>query len=169
MQKELNLEIFGEQSPSKNRNLSSRVTSNEKGSEPSFLNLDKQIFDLKSQCAYLTQTVDKLNHSLSESQKNFQIRIEKSQQQIQRLEQNHNGMAQEVTQRLSMVAQKLSERKNLDLKVQEMVDRHNNILKSFEVRLGHLQKLLNEKDMQIVQYQAALNDAKMEIQRLKRF
>jgi hypothetical protein len=78
------------------------------------------------------------------------------------------AFAMESGQKISQLNQKLTERKSLEMKVQEMVDRHNNVIKSFEVRMGQLQKLLAEKDAMLVSAQATLNDAKMEITRLKR-
>ena len=56
----------------------------------------------------------------------------------------------------------------MDQKMQEVIDRHNSVLKGFEVRITHLQKLLSEKDSQVMSAFAALNEAKMEIARLKR-
>jgi len=43
------------------------------------------------------------------------------------------------------------------------------VIKSFEVRLNHMQRLLADKENQMAASQAALNEAKMEISRLKRF
>jgi hypothetical protein len=53
--------------------------------------------------------------------------------------------------------------------MQETIDRHNTIMKAFEVRLGQMQKIITEKDEQIKEYQSLLNDAKMELGRIKRF
>lgn len=165
MQKELNLEIFGEvKSPSR---VTAHRTMNE-ANEPAFLNTDRQIFELKSQMTQMNQQLEKINQTLNDSMRQQALKTEKFQQNIHRLEQSHNGLASEVGQKLSSVAQKMGERRSLDLKIQEMVDRHNNIIKSFEVRMNHLQKILQEREAQIVATQTALNDAKMEIQRLKR-
>ena len=44
----------------------------------------------------------------------------------------------------------------------------NDYDKSFEVRMHHLQRLLSDKEAQLVGAQASLNEVKMELARLKR-
>lgn len=137
--------------------------------DSTYLNTDRQIFELKSQHHSLQDQISKLVASFNEFAKNTNSKLERHQQGLTRLEQNHNGLAYEAGQKITQIGQKIAERKSLDAKIQEMVDRHNNIVKSFEVRMNHLQKLLAEKDAQVVAAHAALNEAKMEIARLKRF
>jgi hypothetical protein len=100
--------------------------------------------------------------------KTSNLKFEKQNALLNRLEQSHNGLATEAGQKIGQLTAKANERRSIDLKVQEMVDRHNNVIKSMEVRMNHMQKLLVEKEAQMVSAQAALNEAKMEIARLKR-
>lgn len=155
MQKELNPELFGER-----RSL--RASPGEKAPEAQmesqgFLNLDRQVMELRNQAI-----------QAQEFMKTSGLKAERLQQQVQRLEQSHNGLVQETSKKIAHIAQRLSERKAIDQKIQEMVDRHTNVIKSFEVRMHHLQMLLAEKEAQYVTATAALNEAKMEIARLKR-
>lgn len=165
MQKELNPELFGEKKVVKSSN--SDVAAN-LGNSASYLNTDRQIFELRSQNQQLHGQLEKIVSSVNEWIKTSNLKFEKQAALLSRLEQNHNGLATEAGQKISQLNAKANERRSLDLKVQEMVDRHNNIIKSFEVRMNHLQKLLAEKEAQMVVSQAALNEAKMEIARLKR-
>jgi chromosome segregation ATPase len=144
-------------------NLSSTATSG------SYLNTDRQIFELKSQNQALVEQMNKVVGTVNELIKASNVKYERQQSLMARLEQSHNGLAVETGQKLSQLSNKVNERKALEMKVQEMVDRHNNVIKSFEVRMNHLQKLLAEKEGQMAAAQTALNDAKMEIARLKRF
>lgn len=165
MNKELNPELFGEKKIA--RNPAMDAASSVPGAN-SYLNTDRQIFELKAQNQALADQLNKIVGTVNELIKSSNTRFEKQHQLLQRLEQSHNGLALEAGQKLSHISQKVNERKSLDMKVQEMVDRHNNVVKSFEVRMNHLQKLLAEKEAQMVSSQAALNEAKMEIARLKR-
>lgn len=168
MQKELNPELFGEKkSPTPTRREAMMPPA--PSTDPTYLNTDRQIFELKSQLLSVNDQLSKLTQALNEANKNSHSRMERFQQNLSRLETNHNGLALEAGQKIQQINNKLSERKALDTKIQEMVDRHNNVIKSFEVRLNHMQKLLAEKEAQTAAAYTALNEAKMEIARLKRF
>ncbi|WP_415063265.1 hypothetical protein [Bdellovibrio sp.] len=166
MHKELNPELFGEKKVVKNPVMDAPVNLGPAGN--SYLNTDRQIFELKAQNQALADQLNKVVGTVNELIKTSNVKFEKQSHLLSRLEQSHNGLATEAGQKITQLAQKVNERKSLDLKVQEMVDRHNNVIKSFEVRMNHLQKLLAEKEAQMISAQAALNEAKMEIARLKR-
>lgn len=168
MQKELNPELFGDKKSATTARRESLVPP-APSNDPTYLNTDRQIFELKTQMMTMTDQLHKLQQLMNEANKNNGARLERFQAGLSRLETSHNGLALEAGQKIQQINNKLAERKALDAKIQEMVDRHNNVLKSFEVRLNHMQKLLAEKEAQVAASQAALNEAKMEISRLKRF
>lgn len=116
----------------------------------------------------LQEQVEKLSHTFVESQKNTQLKIDRCQYQVGRLENQQNQSSAEVNAKIHHLSQRNMERQNIDIKVQEMIDRHNSVVKTFEVRLNQLQKLLAEKEAQYRAVQASLSEAKMEIMRLKR-
>lgn len=166
MNKELNPELFGEKKVVKSSLMESHPDLGTTGSN--YLNTDRQIFELKSQNHALAEQLNKVVATVNELIKTSNIKFEKQSHLLSRLEQSHNGLATEAGQKITQLSQRINERKSLDLKVQEMVDRHNNVIKSFEVRMNHMQKLLAEKEAQMITAQTALNEAKMEIARLKR-
>lgn len=127
-----------------------------------------QINELKLQNHFLSEQIKKVMEGLNEWIKHSNVRFERLQQSLNRLEQTHNEMVGETGQKFTHLSQKVAERRTLDAKVQEMVDRHNNVLKTYEVRMQQLQRLLTEKDAQVVGAHAALNEIKMDLARLKR-
>ncbi len=158
MQKELNPELFGEKRLVDNLNTS---VVGETLAEPDFLNIDLQILDLKnSQQKVLVQTAD---HA-----KGTNLKLERLQQQLTRLEVAHNQLVQEIGQRLNQMQQRIVERASYDEKTREMFDRHNQVLQSFEAKVMQLQRHLAEREAQLGGALQTLNDAKMEIARLKR-
>lgn len=170
MAKELNPELFGERRKSSSSS-SSEITPNygrEAESMPNFLNVDRQILEVRQQLALNNEEMKKISSQIAEVSKATHLKFERLQQQVQRLEQAHNGLAQETIHKMGHLNQKITDRKSVDTKIQEMVDRYTNVIKSFEVRMHHLQKLLADKEAQMVAAQTALNEAKMEIGRLKR-
>lgn len=166
MQKELNPELFGE----KRRQLQnfegvpSQVTT-----EVPFLDVDRQLSELRQQVHQCRDEVQKSVQGQQELQKNSFLKIEKLQQAVTKIEQNHNGLAQEAAHKISQLNIKLNEQNQLMAKMQEMADRHNQIVKSFEVRMNQLQNILNQKEAALVQTQAALSKAKEEIARMLKF
>jgi hypothetical protein len=164
MQRELNPELFNEKKVAKTPVMDTAPALN----STNFLNTDRQIFELKAQNQALADQLNKVVATVNELVKNCNVKFDRQQALLTRVEQSHNGLATEAGQKISQLTARMNERKSIDLKVQEMVDRHNNVIKSFEVRMNHLQKLLAEKEAQMISCQTALNEAKMEIARLKR-
>lgn len=174
MNKELNPELFGDAWTGRTKSadltgpIGASASSAAAPETTNFLNLDRQILELRQQIGQMAEELRKLSAQTGEFIKTSHLRTEKLQQQLLRLEQGHNGLVQETGQRMTQIGQRFAERKSVDTKIQEMVDRHTNVIKSFEVRMHHLQRLLAEKEGQLVGAQAAINEAKMEIARLKR-
>jgi DNA repair exonuclease SbcCD ATPase subunit len=127
-----------------------------------------QINELKLQNHFLSEQLKKVVDSMNELIKHTNVKFDRVHQSVQRLEQTHNAMADETGVKFAHMTQKVAERRTLDAKVQEMVDRHNNVLKTYEVRMQQLQRLLSEKEAQVIGAHAALNEVKMDIARLKR-
>lgn len=161
MQKELNPELFGE-SHAKSRVVEA-TTSNQLPA------LEQKIIETRNQVQQLSESLGKIVSQINEFIKSSQVKFDRLNQSILRLENSDHALNAETAQKLSQMHSRLGERKTMDMKVQEMIDRHNSVLRSFEVRMGQMQKVLTEKEAQLLTAQAALNDAKMEIARLKRF
>src|SRR5690606_35675970 len=128
MARELNPELFGEK-----RVAPEPVAyTSDVAPEASFLDIDRQMFELKSHLQRLDETDRKVQSQVAEFAKGISIKVEKLQQLIHRLEGSHNGLAQEIAQRLTGMQQKIVERASYDEKTQEMMDRHNKVIRSFE-------------------------------------
>jgi DNA repair exonuclease SbcCD ATPase subunit len=158
MQRELNPELFGE------RRLSTDAPAivGDKVPEPDFLDVDRQILELKTQ-------QQKMQTQLLDHVKGVNLKLERMQQLVSRLENSHNGLTQEIANRMSQMHGHIVERASVDEKTQEMIDRHNQMMKSFEARMTQLQRILQEKEAQLSHSLQALSEAKNEIARLKGF
>jgi hypothetical protein len=130
--------------------------------------LDIKFNDMKTQLNHLQDEMNKFVAQVNEFAKTTQIKIERVNHAMTKSDITTHNLEVEVQQKNSVLSNKLAERRTLDLKIQEMVDRHNNILRTFEVRMSQMQKVIAEKEAQLIQTQSALNEAKMEIARLKR-
>ncbi len=161
MQKELNPELFGE------TNTKSRVLETKAPNQ--LIGMEQKVSETRGQIYQLSENLSKIVSQINEFMKSSQLKFERLNASVQRLEQGHQALNTEAVQKLGQLHNRFAERKTMDLKIQEMMDRHNSVLRSFEMRLGQMHKVLTEKEAQLLQSQSALNDAKMEIARLKRF
>tara|TARA_B110001454_G_scaffold219111_1_gene250066 strand:- start:77604 stop:78122 length:519 start_codon:yes stop_codon:yes gene_type:complete len=105
---------------------------------------------------------------IMEIQKASKLRTDRYNLSLQRLEAQQNQMANDISEKFALLLQKLNEQKKYDQKVQDIVDRHNNLLKGYEVRLNQMQKLLMQKEQDYVEAVTSLKELKAEIGRLKR-
>jgi DNA repair exonuclease SbcCD ATPase subunit len=161
--RELNPALFGE-SASK-----AKVFEGSQASTlPHLMQTDQKIQDLRTQLETMADHLGKWTSQYSEFVKSCQIKFDRVQQVMIKLENNDQYIVNESAQKFARVNDRFAERKSIDAKIQEMIDRHNSVLKSFEMRLTQMQKLMNEKEAQLLTAQGALNEAKMEISRLKR-
>lgn len=130
--------------------------------------LEAQVQSLKNQLQTLERKVDQgLFHS-SESAKALNQRFDRAHQQMVRVEESQSRAAQDNAQKQAFLLGKINERRLTETQFQEMLDRHNMIVRNFENRLAQLNKLLQDQEMQIHNSQAALDEARNEIARLKR-
>jgi uncharacterized protein YqgV (UPF0045/DUF77 family) len=130
--------------------------------------LDIKFNDMKTQLNHLQDEMNKFVAQVNEFAKTSQIKVERVTHAMTKTDITVHNLETEVQQKHTVLSNKMAERRTLDLKIQEMVDRHNNILRTFEVRMSQMQKVIADKEAQLLQSQSALNEAKMEIARLKR-
>jgi chromosome segregation ATPase len=164
MQKALNPELFGTGVAGQARYKDNEAADTHRAAHQA----EQKIAEVRGQMKGLTEQMAYLASQVNDYIRSSQVKLEKMTAGMKGLETSQETFRQETSQRLSMAHQRLNERKSMDLKMQELMDRHNSILRSYEVRLNHMQQLIAEKDAQILESQATLNEAKMEIARLKR-
>lgn len=112
--------------------------------------------------------LESMNSRMTEMMTATKTRIERIASAVHRLEEFSKLGFQEVNSKYANLASRVSERKVHDTKVEEMVDRHTQVLSQFEVRINQLQKVINEQEMQLMNSRSALQEALREISRLKK-
>lgn len=90
-------------------------------------------------------------------------RLERFSQALIRMEEIQNNQKQENQGKFAQIAAKVNERKVSDSKVQELIDRHNTVIRNFENRLLSLQRVVSEQEMALHNAQAALEEARIEL------
>lgn len=123
---------------------------------------------LRTQLNRLQDQMTRMGTHLTENNKNQQLKFDRLGQSLTRIDQNHSEMIREINERLANLNSKLAERKAYDFKSQEVIEQQSQMLKTYEARIVKLQKILSEKEAQITTMAGFLNEAKMELARLKR-
>jgi chromosome segregation ATPase len=123
---------------------------------------------LRTQLNRLQDQMTRMGTHLTENTKSQQVKFDRLGQSLTRIDQNHSEMIREINEKLALVNSKLAERKTFDFKSQEVIEQQSQMLKSYEARIVKLQKILSEKEAQISTMAGFLNEAKMELSRLKR-
>lgn len=130
--------------------------------------LEQQISTLKMAILQMEKRTDAMGSKMEELARTVNVRLERFWQTVSRIEETQTVHHQETAGKFSQVVAKVNERKMVDGKVQELVDRHNTIIRNFENRLTSLQRLVTEQELALHNSTAALEDARNEIARLKR-
>lgn len=130
--------------------------------------LEAQMMGVRSAIMAMEKRTESLGFKMEELARTVHARLERFSAAIVRVEDTQNKAHQEIAGRFATVAAKVNERKITDTKVQELVDRHNSIIRNFENRMHSLQRLVSEQEMALHNAQATLDEARNEIARLKR-
>lgn len=130
--------------------------------------LEAQVNALRVSLMQVEKRVDATQNQIQELARGTTTRMERFGTSISRMEEMLAQNHQENTAKFAHIVAKVNERKVTDSKVQELLDRHNHIVRSFENRLLSLQRLVSEQEMALHNSQAALEEARNEIARLKR-
>jgi chromosome segregation ATPase len=130
--------------------------------------LEAHVNTLRVAMMQLEKRVESNQAQMQELARSTAMRLERFGSVITRMEETIAQSHQESTARFAQVAAKVNERKVTDSKVQELLDRHNHIVRNFENRMLALQRVVSEQEMALHNSQAALEEARNEIARLKR-
>lgn len=132
------------------------------------LSIDQKIAELRGQMHELRDGVQYLKSEMQVMQKGFQGQFDQVARALKVLEQNDQTLASQNQQKNNLMAQKVADHKNVEAKIKEMMDRHQMILRGYDLKIQQLQAVLAEKENTLLSFQGALHDAKAEIARLKR-
>ena len=128
--------------------------------------LEGDLKSLRTALVQMDKRTEMLALKMEELARSVHTRMERLGQKLQSFEESQNKAQNETAQRFSMVVAKVNERKVTDVKIQDMMDRHNTIVRNFENRLTSLQRLVSEQQMSLHNAQAALEESRAEISRL---
>ncbi len=169
MQKELNPDLFGEVALGQSRMVQK---SNPNAAAPKdwslAMEMDRKIVDLRGQIQGVAEQLKHFGKQVQEAFRGQQQAIETLQRDMEQLRQSHREFSDEATNLRDKNQNQVVEGRQIEAKVEQMLDRHQAVLRNFEVRVNQLQRIIQEKDNQLLSMQSTLIEAKGEVARLKR-
>lgn len=106
----------------------------------------------------------KLQEALNEQQ----LKINRFSQRLHNTEMRMESFTEEMRTQITKISSRFNEVGLNHTKIESMMERHNSILHAFEKRINQMVKLLENSQTQLLTTQAALEDARREIMKLKR-
>jgi uncharacterized protein Yka (UPF0111/DUF47 family) len=94
--------------------------------------------------------------------------MEALQKDVFRVESQVDQISTQSSQSQNRNQLQLIEGRQIEHKVSQMLDRHQTVLRNFEVRVNQLQRIIKEKDEQLMIMRSQLIESKGELARLKR-
>ena len=116
----------------------------------------------------LTQNIDKLRYEAQEWVKSLGLRLDKTHQRINQNEEKLKQVTQETNERFTYIANRLKEKQTNESKIEALLARHNQIVQNFELRLTQAQRLIENQSLQLAKQQDAIDEARRQLERLKR-
>jgi hypothetical protein len=116
----------------------------------------------------LVGRIDKARYELQDYLKTLNLRLEKVVQRIHTIEDRMKQGAIETHERFNFIGQRINQRNNSDLKVEALIERHNQIVQSFELRLSQAQKVIENQSLQLQKQQELIENSRRQIEKLKR-
>ncbi len=128
-------------------------------SEPSIV-LDK-IVELKEE-------LDKLRFDSQDFSKQHGFKTEKILQRLTVFEERLNMIQRETQDKWAELSGRVREKHMGEAKVETIIERHNQIIQQFDLRLSQATKLIDNQSLAIVKQQEIIDDARRQIERLKK-
>ena len=130
--------------------------------------LEAQVLQIKAVLSQFDRRLEQMAAQINETNRDNQSRLDRYGQQLLRLEDGIQRLTTDTSNRLASLAGRVNERKVSDSKLQDLIDRHNLLVRNFENRLSSLQKLAGDQEQALLSAFAALEDARADLARLKR-
>jgi DNA polymerase II small subunit/DNA polymerase delta subunit B len=116
----------------------------------------------------IEERFDVVNDRVTETIKTATLKSEKITQRVAQVEGRVEALAQEIRSKYAQLSGRVTERNLMETEVQSMLDRHNTVVRNFENRMTQMQRLIENQQMLLMNSQAALEEARRELTRLKR-
>ncbi len=167
MQKELNHNLFPQQNEIHENSIHT-LTPPVETLITKAVTASEEVHLLRIHMHRLQEQLSRISQHILEQSKTTQVKFERTAQAISRVEHTQVSFSQDTSEKIATISSRILERKSVDVKIQELIEQQNNLIKINEERMQKFSKSLSEKEIQINCLTQNLQEAQMEIQKLKR-
>jgi hypothetical protein len=111
---------------------------------------------------------NQLNDHVQEAVKTMALKVDKVTLKSTQLDQRLESFVQDTRSKHAALAGKVTERSLIEGEVHSLLERHNLIVRSFETRLNQMQKVIENQQMQLMNSQAFIEEARRELAKFKK-
>ena len=161
MKRELNPNIFGQQTPAPELGRSISRFDESEASAPS----------LPHEARHELKT---LRADLVDLEKETALEIHQAVQHSEALANHFTQLFESLSTRIAHIEAQMGEHQNaqseqndVNQKIEDLLERHNQIVRNFENKMIHLSRILSEQEVQLLGSQSALEEAHREISKLR--
>jgi len=169
MSRELNRDLFGEtvsveipSRPMAKKNEAQMIATNE-----DVKLLGYQVDTMTKKIKEFESRMETLASKWDEFSSTAKLRFERIQGNFQRQTEALQNSFKDIHSKIATVASRTNERKMSEVGTQEMMERHQQVVQSFEARLQGLQKTISEQQYQILGLKAEMKDLLKELGKTK--
>lgn len=173
MSRELNRDLFGE--PTQN---STHPTPNSRpntrksevvmpASSEDVKMLNYQVDVMAKKIKEFESRMETLASKWDEFSATAKLRFERIQGSFQRQAETIQSNFRDIHSKIAAVASRTNERKMSEVNTHEMIERHQQVVHSFEVRLQQLQKTMSEQEFQLISTKSEIKDILKELMKMK--
>jgi uncharacterized protein YoxC len=120
----------------------------------------RKIRDIEAQTDVLNQKLERLARIMEQKVQQLHAAQKALGEQIKQL-------ATTMNEQNAAMHSRLNERRVADAKTQELFDRHNQLVNSFESKINQIQRVATEQEIKVMGYQSTYDEVLREIRALK--
>jgi hypothetical protein len=114
------------------------------------------------------ERLDILGSRIEELMKLITLKTERLSVKQRMIDERQDEMAQDFQKRLMAILTKSADLPKIELKIQELLERQNQVVRNFDNRMNHFRKVVETQEVQLFKALAELDESRREIARLKR-
>ena len=160
MQRRLNANLFDQE-------LTQPIEERPQFSAVAYQKMNEEMEALRKKVSSLESQVEVLRGQLSQKSSQYEQKFDRLSRAMTQLEQQDRQANLALSRKVRALEEAMGERKVIDGKIENMVDRYNMSLQNFENRLTSLQKVISDKELTLMKYQAVIEQIYKEVEKLK--
>jgi hypothetical protein len=116
----------------------------------------------------LEERIERLSEQVNELSRLSNVRLEKLTIKLRMMDEKFEAFSSDLQKKIGVINMRSSERPRMDLKIEELIEKHNQVVRTFESRLNQLKKVVEGQEIELYKAANELQEARKELARLKR-